>query len=62
MGGKTMTGAFSELYLDDAMRNLSDMVEYAVCDLGFEPDTFFGWFLSSGVAVKFETGNPNVRL
>ena len=53
-----MTGAYSELYLDDAMRNLGDMVEYAVCDLGFEPDTFFGWFLSSGVAARFETGNP----
>ena len=38
-----MTNAYSELYLDDAMHNLGDMVEYAVCDLGFDPDTFFGW-------------------
>lgn len=53
-----MTSAYSELYLDDAMRNLGDMVEYAVCDLGFEPDPFFGWFLSSGIAAKFEKGNP----
>ncbi len=50
--------AYSELYLDDAMHNLGDMVEYAVCDLGFDPDEFFGWFISSGVAAKFEKGNP----
>ena len=53
-----MTNAYSELYLDDAMQNLGDMVEYAVCDLGFDPDTFFGWFISSGIASKFEKGNP----
>lgn len=53
-----MTSAYSELYLHDAMRNLGDMIEYAVCDLGFEPDMFFGWFLSSGIAAKFEKGNP----
>ncbi len=53
-----MTNAYNESYLDDAMANLGDMVEYAVCDLGFEPDEFFGWFLSSGIASKFEKGNP----
>ena len=53
-----MTSAYSELYLDDAMHNLGDMVEYAVCGLGFEPDLFFNWFISSGVASKFERGNP----
>ena len=53
-----MTTAYNELYLDDAMYNLADMVEYAVCDLGFEPDEFFGWFVSSGIASKFEKGNP----
>ena len=50
--------AYSELYLDDAMQNLGDMVEYAVCDCGYDPDEFFGWFVSSGVASKFEKGNP----
>lgn len=53
-----MPHAYSELYLDDAMNNLGDMMEYAVCDLGYEPDTFFGWFISSGIASKFEKGNP----
>lgn len=50
--------AYNELYLDDAMNNLGDMVEYSVCDLGFDPDEFFGWFISSGIASKFEKGNP----
>ena len=50
--------AYSELYLDDAMQNLGDMVDYAVCDLGFDPDEFFGWFISSGIASRFEKGNP----
>ena len=53
-----MMNAYSELYLDDAMNNLGDMIEYAVCDLGFDPDTFFGWFISSGIASRFEKGNP----
>lgn len=53
-----MTNAYSELYLDDAMQNLGDMVEYAVCDCGYDPDEFFGWFISSGIASKFEKGNP----
>ena len=50
--------ADNELYLDDAMQNLGDMVDYAVCDLGFDPDEFFGWFISSGIASRFEKGNP----
>ena len=53
-----MTNAYSELYLDDAMNNLGDMVAFAVCDLGFDPDEFFGWFISSGIASQFEMGNP----
>jgi len=53
-----MISAYSELYLDDAMNNLGDMMEYAVCDLGFDPDEFFGWFISSGISAKFEKGNP----
>ena len=53
-----MMNAYSELYLDDAMHNLGDMIEYAVCDLGYDPDQFLGWFISSGIADKFEKGNP----
>lgn len=53
-----MTTAYNELYLDDAMNNLGDMIDFAVRDLKLEPDDFFGWFISSGVASKFEKGNP----
>ena len=34
------------------------MVEYAVLDLGFDPDEFFGYFISSGIAEMFGGGNP----
>ncbi len=50
--------AYNELYLDDAMHNLADMLEYAVCDLNYDPDEFFSWFINSGIASKFEKGNP----
>lgn len=50
--------AYNEIYLDDAMLNLADMIDYAVCDLGFEPDEFFGWFITSGIASHFEKCNP----
>lgn len=53
-----MMKGYSELYLNDAMKNLGDMVEYAVLDLGIEPDEFFGYFISSGIAEKFGNGNP----
>ena len=53
-----MTSAYNESYLDDAMQNLGDMMEYAVCDCGYDPDEFLGWFISSGIASKFEKGNP----
>lgn len=50
--------AYSELYLSDSMNNLGDMIEYAVSDLGFEPDEFFGYFITSGIAKQFGNGNP----
>ena len=50
--------AYNEMYLDDAMLSLADMIDYAVCDLGFNPDEFFGWFITSGIASRFEKGNP----
>lgn len=52
------TVAYDELYLDDAMENLGDMVAYAVNDCGYRPDEFLDWFVSSGIASKFEKGNP----
>ncbi len=50
--------AYNELYLDDAMHCLGDMIEYAVCDLGYDPDEFFNWFIVSRLAAEFEKGNP----
>ena len=50
--------AYNELYLDDAMHNLADMLDYAICDLNYKPDEFFSWFINSGIASKFEKGNP----
>lgn len=40
------------------MQNMADMVEYALCDCGYEPDQFFLYFTASGIAEKFEKGNP----
>ena len=53
-----MTNAYSELYLDDAMENLGSMVDYAVGTCGLSPDEFMNRFISSGIAERFERGNP----
>lgn len=53
-----MIHAYSESYLDDAMCNLGDMLDYAVNACGYEADIFFEWFLFSGLADEFGTGNP----
>lgn len=53
-----MTQAYSESYLDDAMQNMGDMLDYAIVDCGYAPDEFFSWFISSGIATKIENGNP----
>ena len=52
------TYAYSEEYINDAMKNLGDMVDYAVHDCGYDPDEFFELFIYSGIADLFETGNP----
>lgn len=53
-----MTHAYNETYLDDAMQNLGDMLDYALVDCGYAPDKFFSWFIISGIATKIEHGNP----
>lgn len=50
--------AYDESYLDDALDNLGAMLDYAVCDCNFDANEFFDWFIISGVAKGFETGNP----
>ncbi len=39
-----MTRAYSELYLDDAMRNLGEAMEYTVRGCGMDPDRFMTLF------------------
>ena len=53
-----MTYAYEETYLDDAMNNLGDMLDYAVNDCGLDAEEFFGYFIVSGIAESFERGNP----
>jgi DNA-binding transcriptional regulator YiaG len=53
-----MIHAYNELYLDDAMCIMGEMLDYAVNDCNYDPDVFFGWFISSGIAEQFENGNP----
>ncbi|MEG2512707.1 MAG: helix-turn-helix transcriptional regulator [Acetivibrio sp.] len=53
-----MTHAYNEFYLDDAMQNMGDMLDYALVDCGYVPDAFFSWFISSGITAKIENGNP----
>lgn len=55
----TMTG-YSELYLNDARKNLGEMIEYAVVDLGYKPDEFLDYFITSGIADKFGKGNRSI--
>ena len=53
-----MTPAYEEMYLNDAMCAMGEMLDYAVHDCGCDGDLFFTQFLSSGVAEQFERGNP----
>ena len=53
-----MTPAYDEHYLNDAMVELGDMIDYAVNGCGFSPDAFFMLFINSGIADKFGHGNP----
>lgn len=53
-----MTQGYNEFYLDDAMANMGDMLDYALVDCGYDPDQFFSWFITSGIAAKIENGNP----
>jgi len=53
-----MIHAYNEEYLDDAMKNLGDMVDYAVHACHYEPDEFLDLFIFSGIARQFENGNP----
>ena len=53
-----MIHAYEETYLNDAMNNLGDMLDYAINDLGYDLEAFYSQFLISGVAEGFAKGNP----
>ena len=52
------TRAYDKMYLDKAQTALAVMLDYAVNDLKYDIDTFFGMFIKSGIAGSFEVGNP----
>lgn len=56
----TMTDrrAYDVDYLDDAMRNLGDAVDFAVMTLNLEPDVFGAALSVSYAARQFSMGNP----
>lgn len=55
-----MIHAYDEQYLDDAMNNLGEAVDYAVNRCHFTVDRFFDFFITSGLAEQFGKGVPKV--
>ena len=52
--------AYDESYLADAMKNLGEMLDYAVNDLNYSLNTFLDMFIASSLAGQFEKGSPKV--
>lgn len=52
-----MIHAYDKVYLDKARTALGRMLDFAVYDLKYDIDQFFGLFIKSGVAARFETGD-----
>ena len=55
-----MSCAYKELYLSDAMQNLGEMTEYAHDACNVDPDRALRYFVISGYADRFGTGDPCV--
>lgn len=53
-----MKHAYDEIYLEDAMENMGEMVDYAVNVYHMDIDEFWKLFLSSGMADEFAQGTP----
>ena len=53
-----MTGDYSELYLDDVMTNLGEMVEYATVACGMGIDEFWDMFLRSDESAGLRASTP----
>ena len=52
-----MIHAYDKVYLDKARIALGRMLDFAVYDLGYDMEEFFGLFLSSGAAEGVERGD-----
>ena len=53
-----MIRAYDESYLNKAQIALGLMMQFAVYDLGYEPDDFFSRFALSEIGIGFEKGMP----
>ncbi|MBQ6887986.1 MAG: helix-turn-helix transcriptional regulator [Lachnospiraceae bacterium] len=50
--------AYDREYLENAQKNLGNMLDYAVNSLDYDIDRFFEMFIVSGIAEQFGKGNP----
>ena len=55
-----MTCAYSEMYLEDAMRTLGEAVDFALCDQGLNPADLTAILSNSLEMRQFERGVPRV--
>ncbi|MFR2030092.1 MAG: hypothetical protein ACLS3M_00860 [Collinsella sp.] len=55
-----MTHAYSEMYLDDAMRTLGEAVDFALCDQGLNPAELTAILSNAFEMKQFEHGIPRV--
>lgn len=55
-----MTYAYSEMYLEDAMRTLGEAVDFALCDQGLDPKELTAILSNSLEMKQFERGAPRV--
>lgn len=53
-----MIRAYDEMYLDDAMRNLAEAMDYATNSCKVDMDSFMELFIGTGFAEKFEKAVP----
>lgn len=54
--GTEMQHAYDEDILDYAMNSIGEMMEYTALDLHIPAGTFYSWFLVSGIADRFGSG------
>ncbi len=51
---------YNEIYLDNAMNNLGEAIDYAFYSLKLSSAEFINLFITSGYAKQFEIGNPKI--